>query len=157
MLDRLERGMPFGVLDVRNRDDGERFGLAGRGVVVAINVPYFEMLEMGGKENMVDSVVAYVEQHLAEWLPRDVPILSVCATGDTSEVRPSRLRRARPTISIPTTPSTRSICFRLRSHMSRSATARSSPWEAARSRPCISPAIRSASLPSGSATGTCSR
>ena len=51
----------------------------------AVNLPYFEMLELGGKDEMVDSVVACVEEHLAGQLPRDLPILCVCAKGDTSE------------------------------------------------------------------------
>ncbi len=62
LLERLERRDKFFVLDVRNRDEFERFRLEGRSPVPAVNVPYFEMLELGGKDEMVDSVVAYVEQ-----------------------------------------------------------------------------------------------
>ena len=43
------------------------------------------MLELGGKDEMLDSVVAYVERDLADQLPHDLPILAVCAKGDTSE------------------------------------------------------------------------
>jgi rhodanese-related sulfurtransferase len=93
LLERLERRMRFFVLDVRNRDEFERFRLEGREPLPAVNVPYFEMLELGGKDEMVDSVVAYVEQHLADQLPHDLPILSVCAKGDTSEYVAEGLRR----------------------------------------------------------------
>lgn len=93
LLDRLERPTSFAILDVRNRDEFERFRLEGRGVVAALNVPYFEILEVGGKEDMVDCVVAYVERHLAERLPRNLPVLSVCAKGDTSELVAQGLRR----------------------------------------------------------------
>jgi glyoxylase-like metal-dependent hydrolase (beta-lactamase superfamily II)/rhodanese-related sulfurtransferase len=93
LLGRLERREHFFVLDVRNRDEFERFRLEGRSPVPAINVPYFEMLELGGKDEMLDSVVAYVERDLADQLPRDLPVLAVCAKGDTSEFVAQGLRR----------------------------------------------------------------
>jgi len=55
--------------------------------------PYFEMLEFGGKDEMLDSVVAYVERDLADQLPSDLPVLAVCAKGDTSEFVALGLRR----------------------------------------------------------------
>jgi len=93
LLKRLERRDKFFVLDVRNRDECERFRIEGRSPVPAINVPYFEMLELGGKDEMVDSVVACVERELADQLPSDLPILAVCAKGDTSEFVAQGLRR----------------------------------------------------------------
>jgi glyoxylase-like metal-dependent hydrolase (beta-lactamase superfamily II) len=93
LLERLERRDKFFVLDVRNRDEFERFRLEGRSTVPAVNIPYFEMLELGGKDEMLDSVVAYVERDLADQLPSDVPILAVCAKGDTSEFVAQGLRR----------------------------------------------------------------
>jgi len=93
LLERLERRDTFFVLDVRNRDEFERFRLEGRSPVPAVNTPYFEMLERGGKDEMLDSVVAYVERDLADQLPSDRPILAVCAKGDTSEFVAQGLRR----------------------------------------------------------------
>ena len=93
LLVRLEHRDKFFVLDVRNRDEFERFRLEGRIPVPAINIPYFEMLELGGKDEMLDSVVAYVERDLADQLPSDLPILAVCAKGDTSEFVAQGLRR----------------------------------------------------------------
>jgi glyoxylase-like metal-dependent hydrolase (beta-lactamase superfamily II) len=81
LLERLERRDKFFVLDVRNRDEFERFRLEG------------EMLELGGKDEILDSVVAYVERGLADQLPSDLPILAVCAKGDTSEFVAQGLRR----------------------------------------------------------------
>jgi len=69
---------------VRAREEFKRFPLEGPGVT-GINFPYFEMLESGGRDDMVDSVVACVEHDLAEQLPKDSPILAVCAKGSTSE------------------------------------------------------------------------
>ncbi len=93
LLERLERRDKFFVFDVRNRDAFERFRLEGRSPVPAINIPYFEMLELGGKEDMLESVVAYVERDVAERLPSDRPILAVCAKGDTSLFVAQGLRR----------------------------------------------------------------
>ena len=93
LLERLERGDSFFVVDVRNRDEFERFCLEGRHSLPAINIPYFEMLELGGKDEMLDSVVAYVEHELKNQLPRDVPVLAVCAKGGTSEVVMQGLRQ----------------------------------------------------------------
>ncbi len=93
LLARLERGERFFVVDVRNRDEFERFRLEGRSDVPAVNIPYFEMLELGGKDDMLDSVVAYSERELAHRLPRDLPVLAVCAKGDTSEYVAQGLRR----------------------------------------------------------------
>lgn len=93
LLERLKRRDKFFVLDVRNRDEFERFRLEGRSPLPAVNIPYFEMLELGGKDEMLDSVVAYVERDLAGQLPSDLPILAVCAKGDTSEFVAQGLRR----------------------------------------------------------------
>jgi glyoxylase-like metal-dependent hydrolase (beta-lactamase superfamily II)/rhodanese-related sulfurtransferase len=93
LLRRLDRRDPLFVLDVRNRDEFERFRLEGRSPLPAINVPYFEMLEAGGKDDMLESVVAYLEQNLADQLPSDLPILAVCAKGGTSEFVAQGLRR----------------------------------------------------------------
>jgi glyoxylase-like metal-dependent hydrolase (beta-lactamase superfamily II)/rhodanese-related sulfurtransferase len=93
LLERLERRDTFFVVDVRNRDEFERFRLEGRRPVPAVNIPYFEMLELGGKDEMLDSVVAYIERDLADQLPSGLPILAVCAKGDTSEFVAQGLRR----------------------------------------------------------------
>jgi rhodanese-related sulfurtransferase len=81
LRERLERRDKFFVLNVRNRDEFEKFRLEGRSPVPTVNVPYFEMLELGGKDEMLDSLVAYVERDLADQLPSDLPILAVCAKG----------------------------------------------------------------------------
>lgn len=93
LLEKLYQRAKFFVLDVRNRDEFERFRLEGRDPLPAINLPYFEMLELGGQDEMVDSVVACVEKELAGQLPRDQLILSVCAKGDTSAYVAQGLRR----------------------------------------------------------------
>lgn len=93
LLEKLNGRAKFFVLDVRNRDEFERFRIEGREPVSAINLPYFEMLELGGRDEMLDSLVACIEQQLASQLPREQLILSVCAKGDTSEYVAQGLRQ----------------------------------------------------------------
>ena len=93
LFERLEHRDKFFVLDVRNRDEFEKFRLEDRIPIPAISIPYFEMLEQDGKDETLDSVVAYVERDLADHLPSDMPILAVRAKGDTSEIVSQRLRR----------------------------------------------------------------
>jgi rhodanese-related sulfurtransferase len=89
LLERLERRHTFFVLDVRNRDEFERIvtgGLRASPVgTVLIEESVLGWKELGGKDEMLDSVVAYIERDLADQLPCDLPILAVCAKGDTSE------------------------------------------------------------------------
>ncbi len=87
LLEQLEQRGKFFVVDVRNRDAFERFRVEGRVPLPAVNIPYFELLEMGGKDDMLDSVTAGIEQGLAQELPKDVPILTVCAKGESFGVR----------------------------------------------------------------------
>jgi len=57
------------------------------------NIPYFEMLELGDKDDMVDSIVACLDSGLAGQLPSDLPILTVCAKGGTAALVGQGLRR----------------------------------------------------------------
>lgn len=94
LLERLQQRAKFFVFDVRNRDEFERFRLEGRVPIPTLNVPYFELLELGGKDDMVESIAAAVEQDFTRQLPsKDVPILSVCAKGETAKFVTQGLRR----------------------------------------------------------------
>ncbi|MGQ0722809.1 MAG: MBL fold metallo-hydrolase [Candidatus Eiseniibacteriota bacterium] len=93
--ERIERGEDFFVLDVRNRDEFALVRIEGRRELSSRNVPYFEMLEAGGAADLVESVMLYVQTELAGELPRDRPVLAVCAKGDTSEHVAAALARLR--------------------------------------------------------------
>jgi glyoxylase-like metal-dependent hydrolase (beta-lactamase superfamily II)/rhodanese-related sulfurtransferase len=93
LLNRLEHSERFFVFDVRNRDEFERFRLEGRAPLPSLNLPYFELLESGGKDDMVESIVACVERDLRNQLPNDIPVLAVCAKGGTSEFVAQALRQ----------------------------------------------------------------
>lgn len=90
---RLLAGEPLFVLDVRNRDEFERWRLEGRGELPIRNEPYFDLLEEGGEDDMVDSVEAVARGRLAGELPEDRPILALCPKGGTSLHVAEGLRR----------------------------------------------------------------
>jgi len=92
LLDQLRHQAKVAVLDVRNRDEFERFPLEGPALSV-INFPYFEMLEAGGLDDMIDSVATCIERDLKGKLPRSGPVLAVCAKGDTSRYVMQALKR----------------------------------------------------------------
>ncbi len=94
LAERLMAGeRPF-VLDVRNRDEYERWRLEGReGPLQSLNVPYFDMFDYLEGDDLVGALVTYAERHLIDRLPRDEEILVVCAKGDTSDLVAQALRR----------------------------------------------------------------
>jgi glyoxylase-like metal-dependent hydrolase (beta-lactamase superfamily II)/rhodanese-related sulfurtransferase len=93
LLERLQQRAKLFVFDVRNRGEFDRFRLEGRVTLPTLNIPYFELLELGGKDDMVESIAAAVEQDFAQQLPKDVPILSICAKGETAKFVTQGLQR----------------------------------------------------------------
>ncbi|MCX8103380.1 MAG: MBL fold metallo-hydrolase [Candidatus Bipolaricaulota bacterium] len=93
LYERLYRGDLFFVLDVRNREEFSAWKLEGRAKLPTLNIPYFEILEEGGKDDVVESVVAYAQAKLVSQLPKDGTILVVCAKGGTSAFVAEGLRQ----------------------------------------------------------------
>lgn len=92
--ERLLRNEPLFILDVRNRDEFERWRVEGPHPVPTFNIPYFELLDLEGEEEDVTEVVMRgVRAQLMEQLPHDRPILAVCAEGNTSNYVAEGLRR----------------------------------------------------------------
>ena len=89
---RLDREESFFILDVRNREEVQAWRIEGRRPIPTHNVPYFEILEQGGADDVVESVKAYAQRELAQVLPKDRPILVVCAKGGTSALVAEGLR-----------------------------------------------------------------
>ncbi len=90
---RLQAGEELFVFDVRNEDEFESWRLEGRRPLPTVNVPYYEMLEVDEFDDVVDTFKAFLDQKWAAKLPRETPILAVCAKGDTSEYVAEALRR----------------------------------------------------------------
>jgi glyoxylase-like metal-dependent hydrolase (beta-lactamase superfamily II)/rhodanese-related sulfurtransferase len=92
--ERLLRSDPMFILDVRNRDEFERWRVEGPHLVPTFNIPYFELLDLeGGQEDVTATVMRGVQAQLMEQLPHDRPILAVCAEGNTSSYVAEGLRR----------------------------------------------------------------
>lgn len=89
----LESGEKFFIFDVRNEDEYESWKIEGVSEIPMINVPYYEMLEVDEFDDVIDSFKAFLQQGTTDKLPSDVPILAVCAKGDTSEFVAEALRR----------------------------------------------------------------
>ena len=68
---RLDRKERFFLLDVRNRDEFASWKIESVAQLPTLNVPYFEMIEQGGKDDVVECVIAYAQQALAQKLPKD--------------------------------------------------------------------------------------
>lgn len=90
---KLEQGDDFFVFDVRNEDEYESWKIEGRKPLPMVNVPYYEMLEVDEHDDVVDSFVDFLQRGWVEKLPRNQPILAVCAKGDTSEFVAQAMRR----------------------------------------------------------------
>ena len=91
---RLLRNEPMFILDVRNRDEFERWRVEGPRPVPTLNVPYFELLDLEGEEeDVAEAVMRGAQAQLAAQLPGDQPILAVCAEGNTSGYVAEGLRR----------------------------------------------------------------
>jgi glyoxylase-like metal-dependent hydrolase (beta-lactamase superfamily II)/rhodanese-related sulfurtransferase len=89
----LDRRAKFLILDVRNRDEFSAWKIEGRQTPPMLNIPYFEMLEQGGKDDFIESIIAYTSRELVGQLPKDQPIVAVCAKGDTSAYVADGLRQ----------------------------------------------------------------
>nr|BCX00570.1 MAG: MBL fold metallo-hydrolase [Bacteroidota bacterium] len=70
----LERGVGFGVLDVRNEEEFRRWRLEGPNTPQTLHIPYFEALEDE------EAFVSRVEAELGRG-----PILAICAKGGSSD------------------------------------------------------------------------
>lgn len=89
----IQDGVDFTVLDVRSRERFDAWHLEGVKPLRMINVPYFEMMEATGEEDLVDAVIAYGTQHWVNEIPADRPVLAVCARAATSVLVARGLRQ----------------------------------------------------------------
>lgn len=91
---RLNEGGRFTILDVRNRDEFDAWKIEGKGSIQTLNIPYFDLLDLEQEDEEIAAAVARaVPNRLGDSLPRNRPILVVCAKGDTSAHVAEGLRR----------------------------------------------------------------
>lgn len=80
-LDQMMQQESFSLLDVRNPEEYNERRIEGP---LSINIPFFEMLEGGGKEDTNESVQEYIKSSLPKKLPKDKKVVVVCGKGNTS-------------------------------------------------------------------------
>ena len=91
---RLNEGGRFTILDVRNRDEFDAWKIEGKSPIQTVNIPYFDLLELESENEEIAAAVARaVPGRLHDSLPRSLPVLAVCAKGDTSVHVAEGLRR----------------------------------------------------------------
>ena len=89
---RLDSTGALFLLDVRNREEFAAGKVEGRVAHPALNVPYFEILEGGGTDDRIESVKIYAGRKFSKTLPRDQPVVTICAKGGTSAIVAEGLR-----------------------------------------------------------------
>lgn len=90
----LDAGSRFTILDVRNRDEFDAWKIEGKAPIPTLNIPYFDLLDLADENEEIAAAVARaVPDRLTDSLPRNRPILAVCAQGDTSVHVAEGLRR----------------------------------------------------------------
>lgn len=88
----LESSEAFFLLDVRGKEQFDQCRIEKRGGLDSLNIPYFELIERGGKEDFRESIRAAIQTELLSKLPKDQKILVACAKGDTSSIVAELLR-----------------------------------------------------------------
>ena len=80
------------LFDVRNADEFERWHIEGKTAIPILNIPYFDLIEKGGKEDFQESIIHFIKANLSRQLPKDKKIVMVCAKGETSAIIAEILR-----------------------------------------------------------------
>ncbi len=91
---RLDKREKLFVFDVRNAEEFAAGKLEGVEKLPTLNLPYFDILERGGKDDVAACVAAVMQNADAPVLPKRESILTVCAKGGTSALVAEGLRKA---------------------------------------------------------------
>ncbi|HKQ60575.1 MAG TPA: MBL fold metallo-hydrolase [Candidatus Polarisedimenticolaceae bacterium] len=81
---RLDRGDPLLLLDVRPTREIARFKIEAGRPLDRLELPYTRIVAEADDDDLSRATRAYAAAHLAERLPRDRPIVTVCAKGGAS-------------------------------------------------------------------------
>jgi glyoxylase-like metal-dependent hydrolase (beta-lactamase superfamily II)/rhodanese-related sulfurtransferase len=91
---RLNDSSRFAILDVRNQGEFNAWKIEGKVPIHTVNLSYFDLLD---SEDDVDDLAAAfaraIPKRLKDALPQSLPILAVCAKGETSPHVAEGLRR----------------------------------------------------------------
>lgn len=88
----LETNEKLFLFDVRGREQFDQWRVERKGGLSSLNVPYFELIEQGGKTDFRESIREALEKEFLTKLPKNQKIIVVCAKGDTSVIVAELLR-----------------------------------------------------------------
>src|SRR5512135_439197 len=90
----LITGSQFAILDVRNQSEFNAWKIEGKVPIPTVNMPYYDLLDLEDEdEELAAAVTRGIPKHLGDRLPRNRPVLAVCAKGETSPHVAEGLRR----------------------------------------------------------------
>ena len=84
LRERLARGEPTFLLDVRASKEFATWKVEGPRPIDTMNVPYTRILAEADEDNIAAAAAAYLGKNYAEKIPRDPLVVAVCAHGGTS-------------------------------------------------------------------------
>ena len=84
LRERLRRGEPTFLLDVRAAKEFAAWKVEGPHPVETINVPYTRILAEADEDDIAGAAAGYLAKHQAAALPKDRLVVAVCAKGGTS-------------------------------------------------------------------------
>ncbi len=93
LYNKINSDYRFQMLDLRNADEFDTWRIEGKHLTNTINIPYFDLIELDeDDEDIVKAVKKAIPGRLGDKLSKEMPILAVCAKGDTSEYVADGLR-----------------------------------------------------------------
>jgi glyoxylase-like metal-dependent hydrolase (beta-lactamase superfamily II) len=67
-------------------EEFEKWHIEGMAKIPTLNIPYFDLIEKGAKEDFNESIANFIKTQLAEQLPKNEKIVVVCAKGGSSAI-----------------------------------------------------------------------
>src|SRR5690606_6580373 len=93
LLEDTDAATPLVIVDVRNRDEFDRWRIEGRRPVTLVHTPYFDIIEAVDSDDLAAAAARYAAGHWQDQLSRHALVVTVCARGDGSAFVAEGLRR----------------------------------------------------------------
>ena len=77
----IDDGSSFFLLDVRAADEYEKSHIEVKKETPKLNIPYYDFIEKGGKEDFKESIIQAIHENFKTQLPKDKQIVVVCNKG----------------------------------------------------------------------------
>lgn len=84
--EKIKNEIPVFLIDVRTSEIYNQGHIEGKKNFTSINLPFYDMVKMGNKNDPAESIKNYINQSKLETLPKNQPIFVVCYKGNSSKV-----------------------------------------------------------------------